>query len=337
MTTETIGTAGHEGTGTIAAKRLVWLDAARGLALVAMAIYHFTWDLDFFGYLAPGTAAMGGWKIFARLIAGTFIFLAGFSLVLGHRVEIRWRPFFLRFARIAAAALLITVATYFAFPESFIFFGILHLIAAASVIGLLFLRVPVAVILLCSAAAFAAPHWLRSPFFDQPALWWVGLSQTLPRSNDYVPLLPWFGAFLLGMAACRLYLSQSAAVRSPAKPATESRMMSLLATGGRHSLAVYLLHQPILIALVYLFTIVMPPERPDPVVSYRQSCVAACGAEMSAAFCRSFCDCALDQLFDQNLFDGLNDGTIKAASDPRIAAISRQCTADAQSGPGSSE
>ena len=183
----------------------------------------------------------------------------------------------------------------------------------------------------------AAPLWLRSPFFDQPALWWVGLSQAVPRSNDYVPLLPWFGAFLLGMAACRVYLSRRPPVPLVAKPAAESRWTSLLAAGGRHSLVIYLLHQPLLIALVYLFTVVMPPEKPDPVASYSQSCVAACGANMSAAFCRSFCDCALDQLQERKLLDGLYSGTINAGSDPRIAEISRRCTAEAQSSPDSSE
>ncbi|WP_246723612.1 DUF1624 domain-containing protein [Rhizobium sp. ARZ01] len=302
------------------------------MALVAMAIYHFTWDLDYFGYIAPGTAATGGWKVFARLIAGSFIFLAGFSLVLGHRTEIRWRSFWIRFSRIVAAALLITIATYFIFPGSFIFFGILHSIAAASLLGLLFLRLPVLVMLVCSAAAFAAPHFLRSAFFDQPALWWVGLSQTAPRSNDYVPLLPWFGAFLLGMAASRIFLTRRSPVSTGPRQAVDGRWISLLATAGRHSLAIYLLHQPALIALVYLFTFVMPPAKPDPVESYKQSCVAACGVDRDATFCRTFCDCTLDRLLQGELFNGLNDGTINARTDARIADISQQCTADAYSG-----
>ncbi len=62
--------------------RIGLLDTARGVALIAMATYHFTWDMEFMGYLAPGTAETGWLKIYARAIASTFLFLAGFSLVL---------------------------------------------------------------------------------------------------------------------------------------------------------------------------------------------------------------------------------------------------------------
>ncbi len=315
--------------GAVSPRRLPWLDVARGVALIAMAIYHFSWDLDFFGYIPQGTAATGGFRIFARLIAGSFIFLAGFSLVLGHRPAIRWRPFWIRMAKIAAAALAITVATYFIFPSAFIFFGILHLIATASLLGLVFLRLPVVVILACSAAAFAAPHFLRSALFDLPALWWVGLSMTPPRSNDYVPLLPWFGAFLLGMAAARLYVRFVKA--KPAAPGrlVDSRAGALLARAGRHSLPIYLAHQPILIALVYLASLVVPPPAPDPVASYGRSCITACSADTDQAFCQAFCACTVEQLVQRKLFEPLNRGEINVNTDARIADISQQCTAAA--------
>ncbi len=151
--------------------RIPLIDQARGVALIAMAIYHFTWDLGFFGYIEPETATTGGWRIFARLIAGSFLFLVGFSLVLGHQQGFRPRPFLIRLGKIGLAAAAITVATWFAFPQTFIFFGILHAIAAASLIGLVFVRLPVVVTLLAAAAAVAAPLYLRAPLFDHPALW----------------------------------------------------------------------------------------------------------------------------------------------------------------------
>ena len=52
--------------------RIDAIDIARGIALLAMAIYHFTWDLEFFGYAEPGLTAVGGWKLFARAIASSF-------------------------------------------------------------------------------------------------------------------------------------------------------------------------------------------------------------------------------------------------------------------------
>ncbi|WP_411035566.1 DUF1624 domain-containing protein [Shinella sp. BYT-45] len=296
-----------------------------------MAIYHFTWDLGFFGYIEPETATTGGWRLFARLIAGSFLFLAGFSLVLGHASGFRPRPFLIRFGKIALAAALITIATWFAFPQTFIFFGILHAIAAASLVGLLFLRLPVAVTLLAAAAAVAAPLYLRSPAFDHPALWWIGLSANVPRSNDYVPLLPWLAPVLLGIALARLFVASTLPERLAGYGnATRVWWKSLLEKAGRHSLAIYLVHQPLLIALVYGFSLVVPAPAADPVTGYTKSCMRACGNERSAGFCQSFCGCTLDRLREQDLFADLNRGAIDVASDERIGAISSQCTADAE-------
>lgn len=311
--------------------RLPAIDRLRGLALVAMAIYHFTWDLGYFGYIEPGTAATGGWRLFARAIAGSFLFLAGVSLVLGHGEEFRARPFLIRLAKILAAAALVTVGTWFAFPETFIFFGILHAIAAASVVGLVFLRLPAAITFTAAAAAVLAPLYLRAPLFDHPALWWVGLSTVIPRSNDYVPLLPWLAPFLAGLGAGRLFAASSLPERLAAtKEAATSRWKTLLAAAGRHSLAIYLIHQPVLIALLYGFSLAVPAPAADPVADYRTSCTRACEAERGADFCRRFCDCTLDRLMEQDLFAGLTRGTIDLARDGRITAISGQCTADAE-------
>ena len=314
--------------------RLAFIDVARGLALLAMALYHFVWDLEFFGYVAAGTAGTGGWKIFARLIASSFLFLAGYSLVLGQWPRIRFDAFLRRFAKIAGAAALITIATYFAFPGTFIFFGILHSIAAASLVGLLFLRLPAVVSFVAAAAAIAAPLYLRSPIFDAPWLWWVGLSETLPRSNDYVPLLPWLGPFLLGLGAAKLFHARLVTALA-GQPSTEGKgrlWTTPLVFGGRHSLAIYLIHQPVLIGLVYLFSLISPPTLPDPKEAYRSNCVAACNQGNPAVPCDSFCGCTLDRLVEQNLFDSLNRGEINVSTDERIARIAQQCTMNVQSG-----
>ncbi|HEV7318928.1 MAG TPA: DUF1624 domain-containing protein [Ensifer sp.] len=313
--------------------RLVFIDVARGVALLAMALYHFVWDLEFFGYVAAGTAGTGGWKIFARLIASSFLFLAGYSLVLGQWPKLRLGGFLRRFAKIAGAAALISIATYFAFPDTFIFFGILHAMAAASLIGLIFLRLPALVSFAAAAAAIAAPFYLRAPIFDAPWLWWVGLSETLPRSNDYVPLLPWLGPFLLGLGTAKLFHTRlAAALTRPPKDGKGKLWMKPLLFGSRHSLAIYLIHQPVLIGLVYLFSLISPPTLPDPKQAYRSNCVAACNQGNPAVPCEAFCGCTLDLLVDQNLFDSLNRGEINVSTDERIARIARQCTMNVQSG-----
>lgn len=311
--------------------RLAAIDRLRGLALLAMAVYHFTWDLEYFGYIEPGTAGTGGWRLFARFIAGSFLFLAGLSLVLGHGDRFRPRPFLVRFVKIAAAAALVTAGTWFAFPETFIFFGILHAIAAASLVGLLFLRLPVALVFVMAALAAIAPLYLRAPLFDHPALWWVGLSTQIPRSNDYVPLLPWLAPFLAGLGAGRLLVAGPLAGRlATVRSDVTSRWKTLLAVAGRHSLAIYLIHQPVLIALLYGVSLAVPAPAPDPVAGYAASCTRACEGERGGDFCRRFCGCTLDRLMEQGLFADLTAGAIDVARDGRIAAISSQCTMDAE-------
>lgn len=85
--------------GSRTVSRIDTIDLARGLALVAMAIYHFAWDLEFFGYAEPGLTALPGWKLFARSIASSFLFLVGVSLVLAHGRGIRWKGFWRQIGR----------------------------------------------------------------------------------------------------------------------------------------------------------------------------------------------------------------------------------------------
>jgi len=229
--------------------RLPALDIARTAALCAMALYHFVYDLELFRLIPPGTALSGGWRVLALCTAGSFLTLAGVSLWLAHGGGIRWGKFWRRFAMIAGAALLVSAATFFAMPDAFIYFGILHAIALCSLLGLACLRLPVAVLLAVAAFCFWAPFALRSVWFDMPALYWVGLS-TAPRlAADFVPLLPWFGPFLVGLALAKLASWASA---WSALEGVETRATRILAWPGRHSLAIYLLHQPVLIGLIWL-------------------------------------------------------------------------------------
>jgi uncharacterized membrane protein len=316
------------------APRIGILDTMRGIALLAMASYHFSWDLEFFGYLDPGTAETGFLKIYARVIASTFLFLAGVSLVLANSPEIRWQPYFKRLGMIVAAAIAISVVTFIGMRDEWIFFGILHSIAAASLIGLLFLRLPAVVTLLVAVALaagvvvdnFTAPYSLHSAFFDAPWLWWVGLSQSLPRSNDYVPVFPWLTPFLFGLGMAQLAWRMGWL----APLATLGTGRNLIARAGRHSLLFYLVHQPLLFGVVYLVSLAAPAPKPDPAVGYLKQCQTSCVPTGGETLCRSFCECTLDQLKAQSLFEPLQAGKIKADEDERIQRIAIQCTGQAQ-------
>ena len=231
-----------------ARRRIPALDVARTVALICMAIYHFTVDLALFGLVAPERPFTGFFHYFAPAIAGSFLFLSGISLSLAHGGGFRRRPWLKRLAQIAAGAALVSAATYADNPDTYVFFGILHVIAAASILGLAFLRARVWLTLAFAALAFVAPHYLRSTVFDAPWLLWLGLSSAIPRSIDFEPVFPWIGPFLLGMAAARAGLPQRlAASRAP------GALLRLMSWPGRHSLAIYLIHQPVLFGLIWLW------------------------------------------------------------------------------------
>lgn len=222
---------------------------ARGAALAAMVAYHFSWDLSFYGLADIPVTSATGWIVFARMIAGSFLGLVGVSLVLAARGGINWRGYGRRLAQVVAAAAAITVATWFAFPDAFIFFGILHAIALFSLLALAFLRLPVVVTLACAALAFAAPSLVSGPLFDRSWLLWTGLGTFFPPSNDYVPLFPWFGTTLAGLALGKIAEKAGLWERlSSWRPATAPARLLLFS--GRHSLLVYLAHQPVLLALL---------------------------------------------------------------------------------------
>lgn len=302
--------------------RIGWLDAFRGIALLAMATYHLTWDFEYFGYLMPGTAGHGLPKLYARGIATTFLFLAGLGLVLAHRNGLRTRPYLIRLGKVAGAAAAITLVTWFAMPEGFIHFGILHQIALASIVGLAFIGLPPLVTLAVAAVVLVLPALYQSSAFDHPALWWVGLQEKPRLSFDYVPFFPWFAAVLAGIAAGNMQTFRNWLASLP-EPA---RLFRPFALAGRHSLLVYLLHQIPLFGLVWLLSMVAPPDRAE---SYMQDCMQSCSASGGESLCRRFCQCTLDELQAGNMLEGVQTGKIPT-EDSRIQDLAFQCSMKAQ-------
>ena len=91
--------------------RIALVDVARGVALVAMFIYHFAWDLSFFRLITTDIVAHQGWKWFAHGIAGSFLALVGVSIVLASRAGLDRAGFFSRLAFVAGGAALVTAGT----------------------------------------------------------------------------------------------------------------------------------------------------------------------------------------------------------------------------------
>ncbi len=322
-------TASDNNSAAIGTARISSLDVLRGVAVVAMTIFHFSWDLENFGYASAGMTATFGWKLFARSIATSFLFIAGFSLFLSHGSGIRWPSFRKRFAKILAAAAIITIATFFATPERFIFFGILHQLAFGSLIAICFVRLPWPITLIAAALVFAAHFYLRTPMLDHPAFWWTGLSSFDPPANDYVPVFPWTAAMLAGVAVAKVLSNHEIFPKLASINAVTNPPGKALAWLGNHSLPYYLIHQVVLFGLVWCAFQIAPPDRG---AAYVPACVSSCSQTRDAKFCESFCSCVKTSMETNGIFNEVLDGKRDVTTDPDVATIAGVCTINAEGG-----
>ncbi len=305
--------------------RLPGLDVLRGLAVVAMVIYHFAWDLRFFGLIATDIVQHPFWAGFARAIAGAFLLLSGVSLVLLTRDGFDQGRFLKRLGIVGGAALLITVATFFAMPQAYIFFGILHCIALSSILALPFLRLPILITAVVAGGVFALPLVFRHAAFDAPLLQWVGLGPTFPMTNDYVPLFPWFAPVLAGVVLGRLMLGSPPEWLKRAPQGA----MTWTARAGRLSLPIYLLHQPVLMALIGAVSLAMPSPGADRIaLEFRAACQASCiKAGETVEICTRYCACSEEGIRKAELWTPLLRNTLSARQQQRVTVITEQCQA----------
>lgn len=253
--------------GTPKAGRVDAVDCARGLALIGMAAYHLSWDLADFRLMPQTFPFTPPMRLVSHCVGSTFLTLVGVSLALAHRNRLNLPAFWRRLATVAGAAALVTAASLVFAPGQGIWFGILHCIAAASLVSLPFIGAPAWASLAAGATAIMLPFVFQSAQFDPPAVLWLGLGEALPSTLDWYPLLPWGGVVLIGLGLARLpgvLPRLTSAWRWRAKwPVARG-----ICLAGRHSLAVYLVHQPILIALVAAVAssgvlAADPPPKPD--------------------------------------------------------------------------
>ena len=307
--------------------RLAVVDMARGAAIIFMAIYHLCWDLWFFRFIAAEVGYDPAWVLFARTILAAFLFLSGVGLVLGHKNAIRWKPFWRRWLFVVAGAAAITVATFFAFPDSFVYFGVLHAIALFSLLGLAFVRTPIWLAVIAAAIIVALPFFFSAELFNLKQWSWLGFWQVPPITNDLVPVFPWFAAVLVGIIAARLILA-SPLLAPLAAIKTEGRIGRSLAFMGRWSLLIYLLHQPLLLGIIAPAAAVLHPEVAMREADFLQSCQATCEAGgTTAAQCTTYCQCGLEGVESNDLWNAITTGQVTAQEQVLLDAQNRQCSA----------
>lgn len=230
--------------------RRFWeVDVARGVAIVMVAVYHLVYDLDFFGGY-PVESSAGFWAVFADTSAFAFVFLVGLSLTLsmGRAADARFGKFLRRGLGIFGYGMAITLV-FLVLQIGDVIFGILHLIGLSIILAYPFLKLRLANLFL-GAVVIAAGAYVSSLDASLPGVGGVLLAPLgVPPEGlvmpDYRPLLPWFGVVLLGIAAGNFLY----AGRKPVRAAAPTLARPLAFTG-RHTLLIYLVHQPILLTVL---------------------------------------------------------------------------------------
>ncbi len=222
-------------------QRFLIVDQIRGIAIVLMVIYHLIYDLAHFGYLEFDMNVEDHWRYFRKMIMTLFIGVSGISLWLAYHRKFSLTSFSLRLGKLALCALSISLISLVIFPDSWIYFGILHFLFLSSLVGVCFVRVPV-IALLLGFACFVI-SW-----FELLSFWWPFeyASQYLPqdRPQDYVPPVPWFGVIFTGIAVARYAPQSWFEIKIPG---------ALLAYLGQRSLIIYMAHQPIIFGVLWLY------------------------------------------------------------------------------------
>ncbi len=223
------------------------LDALRGLAIVWMAAYHFAFDLNHFGLLVPRQFPNRDltWVAQRTSILSLFLFCAGMALAVALHHGQSSPRFWRRWAQVAGCAVAVSIGSALVFPHSWIHFGVLHGIALMLLLARPAARLGVWLWPL-GLAALVLPRLVQAPLFDGIALNWTGLVTRKPVTEDYVPLFPWIGVMLWGLAAGRWALSGGRTLLSGPLP----RALHLLAVLGRWSLSFYMVHQPVFFGLL---------------------------------------------------------------------------------------
>lgn len=239
-----------------ASKRYALLDELRGLTLISMMLYHACWDLIYlFGMRADWYTGWQG-QLWQQSICWTFILLSGFCVRLGHHTLRRGAVVF-------GAGALVTAVTLIAMPEDRVVFGVLTLLGSAmlltALVQPLLCRIPAGVGFAASALLFALTRWTAAGFWglgslrlSLPAGWYTSYITAylgfLPGwfySTDYFPLLPWLFLFWAGYYLYGLTERHLEPLRRSVCPP--------LGAIGRHSLLLYLLHQPVIYGLLLVW------------------------------------------------------------------------------------
>lgn len=210
------------------------IDLIRGFTILLMVFFHSSFDLDYFHFIDIDILHHPFWYFLPRLIVFLFFFAVGMSLKIAHHQRIHWKAFGKRQLKLIFFAIIISLVTWYLFPENWIYFGTLHCIALISVIGLFFIHRENLALIIALMLFIPSIVWDKNiPFIELPI-----------QSFDYISPFPWLGALLIGIYATKLQLHLV--------KINSNRLIASVQYLGKHSLLIYLLHQPILFGIIFL-------------------------------------------------------------------------------------
>ena len=222
----------------------IWeLDALRGLCILGMIAVHLLFDLT--GFYGAISFEYPGWLLFLMDWGGVAFFLiSGICATLGSRC-VRRGLIVLGCGLIISA---VTVAMYrmgMAVKAVIIYFGVLHCLGVCMILWAVFRRFPSWLLAVLGGGLVALGLWFKTLTVQSHWLFWLGLLYDGFSTSDYFPLLPFLGFFLLGGWLGRVLYRDKVSLL----PGFRCRPLEWI---GRHSLPIYLLHQPILTGLLFL-------------------------------------------------------------------------------------
>ena len=239
------------------------IDALRGLAMVWMTLFHFCFDLNNFGHIKQNFYSDPFWTWQRTIILSLFLFTAGFSQSIAVSQGQSWQRFWRRWWQIAACAMLVTAGSYWMFPKTFIYFGVLHGMLVMLVVIRLTASLGQWMWLLGAMTVLAA--WLAGQLSLPPdlanllnskSLNWLGWVTHKPYTEDYVPLLPWLGVMWWGAAAGAWAMRRKLPyLGSPGNAPLAWKWLTVL---GQWSLSYYMIHQPLMIGALMGFAWLIP-------------------------------------------------------------------------------
>ena len=218
-------------------RRNNYIDLMRATAIILMVAFHFVWDLNHFGYVTTDIPNGFFWKELRAVIVSLFLFSVGASLVYSYQGGISAKKLSWRMVKISSAALLVTLSSLFTLPEHWIYFGILHFIAVATVLLVWLVDKP-KLSLFLSVSVMTSYLAIEIPW-NWPFNYIQGYISKYP--SDLVTPIPWLALPLLGIWAAHF--------KTFGMPsANQYQMPSFVTLLSRHSLLIYLFHQPLLFA-----------------------------------------------------------------------------------------